>query len=945
MKNGFGGRLRLWALAGLACLIFASVPALAAQPDTLLDDARVTGQTIYLFSQDGQQIMIVEGRFRLTVGERIFSGKSAVVWVKDTVVDSVTQHEITAYIEGMARVIEPRGIEASDRTMVVTLLQQGRLSASGKASSRDLDDFPIYERALEARARSQKPLLAQATTQGAATQSTTTQAIATQPDSPAETPPARQTMPINFRGEQASVRQLDPKTRVAILRGNVYVSQGNPESDQFMELRCQDAVVFIEKGVAPKNRRTPLSANLPTFGEDESVAGVFLKGDVRVSQGFRTLRAPEAFFDFANDRAIIPHPVFKTVQPQRNIPIYVRAKEMRQLSSREFLFQDAKISTSDFYNPSYSVGARQLKITDLTKYDAEGNQISERGVEAEMKHTTFNVGRVPLMWWPYQKTDVSEGSVPLRRVSVGNNGRFGTGVETEWDFFRLFGLPQPQGVKGEFELDAYSRGVMVGSSFKYARRDDHREYTGYAMLYGMYDAEGEDDFGTERKNIPAPDLRGRALVRHKEYLPREWELQFELSYICDRNFMEEFFRDEWFAGKEQETLVYAKKQRDSWAFTALLQYRLNRFQTQTESWPDLGFYLVGKPLAGGYMTVFSENHLGAKKWRPDTDTDLESSDLLGRADTRNEVDIPLHLGPVNVTPYAVGRLSDWTDTPTGGNEFRNYGQTGVKSNLHIWRLYEDVRSRFWNLNRLKHIITPEAAMWIAGNNVDPDQLFPMDQEIEGLTGVSGGSFGVYQRLQTWRGAPGEQRKVDWMRFDVVAAFFDDPFYNLPADGRFYFSRPETSLARNAINLDYLWNISDSTAFLADANYDINDREWGRADAGFAVTRNPRLRYYLGVRMIDDLDTTVGTFGFNYKLSEKYSISFFEQYDFQFDDGENLITTVSIVRKFARWYAALTFEYDRTQESVGAYITLWPEGIPEVRVGSGRLSPLGSSSLN
>lgn len=987
MKDRSGGKISgLYAFAAVLFLTmaWAAPVARAAQDDPYyLEDAQVTGKSIFLFDQDAQHIMLVQDDFKLTVGQRVLSGRDAVIWVRDEKQGEVTVHKIRVYIEGNAQVFEPNGAVTTDRRIVVNLEQQGRLLASGKFSKDKLADFPIYARALKAVEEARHPGSRPATTsaptetpllelstqpgqEGTVASESTTAVLPGSPrkrsaatSKPASRPAATKALtiePVAFDAENITSEQVDANLTAVVLKGNVYVSRGAASSATFLQLRSEAAVVFLQKNVPLKDVRSPLSSKLRTFGPNMSVAGVYLEGDVQIAMGERSMRAPRAYYDLSTDRGTIIDPVFKTVLPDRNIPICIRAKEGRALSAREVYFKDARVSTSDFFTPSYSIGARDVDFKDLTPYNDKGERVGARRMEGTLKNTTYNINDLPIFYWPKLAGDFTESNTPLRRLSFGHNGRFGGGVESTWDLFRLLGLIAPEGVRADLELDYYSRGFLAGVDVKYARRTETREYSGYSMFYNFLDNKQEDSFGQDVKDIPAPQERGRVLVRHKEFLANDWELQFELSYLSDKNFLQEFFRNEYWAGKEQETILYAKKQRDNWAFTSLLQYRLNSFQTQTESWPDLGFYLIGQPLADGSMTFFNEDHLGLKRFRPGSDTGLEGSDLLVRGDTRNELDIPMHLGPVNLTPYATGRLSGWSDKPEDGEEFRPYGQAGVKSNMHIWRLYNDVQSRLWDVNRLKHIITPEVTGWVAGTDVVPSELFPMDPGVnptggsgyaleQHLTPTSGGSFGIYQRLQTKRGLPGKERTVDWMRLDMVASFYSDPDNTLPADGRFFFYRPEYSLARNAVDVDYTWNISDSTAFLADANYDTNSGGFGRVDAGFAVERDPRTRYYVGVRAIRDLDTTVGTFGFNYKINSIYSFSAFEQYDFAFDGGQDLATILSLIRKFDRWYGALSFEYDRTQGSYGLYFTIWPEGIPEIKIGSGRVSPLGNSNLN
>jgi hypothetical protein len=776
--------------------------------------------------------------------------------------------------------------------------------------------------------------------------------------------------PVQFHADgfnSQEVGQADAKRRVTVARGHVYLSQGNPDSDLFLEMRAQGAVVFSHRkggGAAPKDDTVPWAPNVKGIeapgGGEEVVTGVFLQGDVVIARGNRYFRGPSAYYDFTTHRALMVDPVFRTVQEDRNIPVFVRASEARILSDREVVFRNAKVTTSDFYTPAFDIAAKEVYLKNTTPYDEKGVRLAEQSWLSEIKDATFDVGGLPVLWWPQSRSDVTQETSPLRRASVGSQGSMGFGGETEWHLFRLLGLAPPEGVKATLELDWYERGPFAGIDLDY----DRQTYHGYSKIYGILDTDGEDDFGEHRKDIDAPDNRGRLLERHKQFLPNDWELQFELSYICDRNYLEEFFPDEYHAGKDQETLLYAKQQRDNWALTGLLQYRLNRFQEQTESAPELGFHLIGQSLANDKLTAFSDSKAGIKRYRLPNDAKGDDSDFMARLDTRNEINWPVHLGPVNVVPYAAGRVSYWSDKQQAGDigfdrvanapfvigedgtNSRLFGQAGVRANMDFWRVYPDVQSRAWDLNGIKHVITPEIVSFLGGSSARPDELFPMDPDIEQhVQGLSGVAAGVTQRLQTKRGTGENRAVVDWMRLTILAGAYDDAENSPPSDGRFFFDRPENSIARNHVNYDYAWNISDSTVFLADGNYDMNTGRLARWNFGVAVQRDPRLRYYLGVRTIQDLDSSVITAGATYKINSMYSVSFLEQFDTDYNNGQNLATSVTILRKFPRWYIGGTFVIDHRTNDLGLYLTVWPEGIPEIRLGSGRSTLLSESDLN
>ncbi|MFA6134951.1 MAG: LPS assembly protein LptD [Phycisphaerae bacterium] len=998
----------------MAAVVFAlGAAAWAANFEYIHEDLRLSGKEITSFQDANQDVIVVSGNFKVTVGKRVVSGQDAVIWINTTHVGSVPRHDVEIYAEGGVSVLDA-GTSTTDKTMFVTLHCDGRVRAAGKIVQADVQEGPLYQRAVEARRQAQAPppSLAEVRAQAAAAASAPAEdetAAApreivtwapTSPPGPMQTmtpvkkspppPPAAQvaaggrlaqgatrpaTQPVRVAAKKP-VKQPQPRVldysyeeglssqevelrpgeglrRVTILRGRVRLGMGDPKSDQYLELRSDAAVLISRKNTAttkPTGKKAG-SAIGPGVGRlggsgGETFDGVYLEGDVVISRGERTFRAPRAYYDLGTDRATILEPVFTSVQEPRNIPIYIRAREAHVLSTKEVVFDDAKVSSSELYTPSYHIGAETVDLKDKTPYDEEGVRTGPTKYEATMKHTTANVQGVPLFYWPYQKTDLTEGSSALRSAKFGKEGNLGFGVMTDWNFFRLLGLVPPEGFKATLGLNWFKQGAQANLDLDYARSD----YSGYAKAYGMIDRKGEDTFGNEIKDVPAPEDRGWLLWRHKQVLPQGWELQLEASYVSDANFLRAFYPTEYYAGKPQETLMYVKKQQDNWDVSGLLQYRLNNFQTQTESWPELAFHMIGQPLLGDRLTFFTEDRAGVKRWMPGDDTDEDSSNYMGRLDSRNELDFPAHLGPVNLLTYAVGRATYWGDVPESSDKhFRPYGQVGQRASMDIWRVYDNVESRTWDIRRLKHVITPQVTAFASDTGgVEPDDLFPMNPDIEEhLLQTGGGSVGVLQRLQTKRGPGGaDERTVDWMRFNLIASFFtkDDP--NMASNGQFFWYRPEYSILRDNVSAEYDWQVSDSTAFLSDLNYDIKDGSVAKADAGLAIARDPRVRYYLGWRYINELDSSLGIFGVNYKLSRKYTLSVFEQYDFRFKNGQNEATNVALIRQFNRYYVAGTFTYVQGRATSGNFgLAIWLEGVPEALLGNNNLNMLGSSDRN
>ena len=935
----------------LALAVLAAGAAAQVQPVSpsgfLPEDVSITGRQMHTFDDAGEPVAVVLGDFRLSVGRRSIRARDAVLWIRELAGGPRVLRQIVVYVEGDVQVTEGEGATTHEEAMLVTIRHEGALRASvDRHVAEPLSELPLYGRAKAVRQGlpAPRPAAPRAQAPGAPEP----RPPATQPFTPELAPMERPVDPgalatVNFHADRWHSYQYFNEAgaveRVTIAQGNVYLGGQGPPELGYLEMHADSAVLFSADSNTPAGERPADLADRPGA---ERITEVYLEGDVRVLAGSRSMQAEQVLYDFVHEQAVILEAVVQVYHQRRNVPIVFRADRAIQRNRRTVEFEDVRLSTSQFRTPSYHIGASRATLEDLTAYDAAGEPAGEPRYRVELEHSTFNVEGVPVLYWPRAALDASMIEAPIRNAQVGDHGRFGFGAETSWYLFRTLGLLEPEGVDATFDVDVYERGTAFGIDADY----DRSSSVGLLRAAGLWDRQQEDDFGTDRENIPAPEQRGRFLWRHKQYLPEDWQVQAEASYICDRNYLEEFYRQEFYAGKEQETLVYAEKQRDDWAITALVKGRVNDFQTTTEAWPDLGAHKIGQSAADDNLTLFGEAHVGALRYLPDDGLDEPSSDIMPRLDARGEAVAPRHWGPLNAAPFAFGRSGYWGQGTRDSDAARLIGGGGVRANMHFWRVFEDVNSRLLNLHRLRHIVTPEVLGFGAADTLPTSALYPLSPDIEPVESFQGAQVGVRQRWQTYRG-PAEARHVSNVaRLDVFGAFFNDTKDpNQPADGRMFFRRPEHSITRNAINGDAEVNLSDATSLLGSLNYDLNDTEIGRAAIGLSVQRDPRLRYHVGLRYIDDYSSSVATVGLDYQVNEKYQLTLFQQYDLDFEGGENLATEISIVRRFPRWYGAVTLVVDRAADDVGIVITFWPEGVPEFRLGGSRLGTWASSLLN
>ncbi|MFQ6048909.1 MAG: hypothetical protein ACE5K7_06060, partial [Phycisphaerae bacterium] len=674
------------------------------------------------------------------------------------------------------------------------------------------------------------------------------------------------------------------------------------QARRLMEAGLGEQEGRAEPSSGPAER--PGAGLLPTERRQElgrMIVGAYLEGDVVLTRGQRMIRAGRLYYDFQNQRALIVDAVMRVIEPTRNVPIYVRARRARQLSSTEYEAYKALVTTSEFYTPHYHIGAEKIRLTDRTPRDEQGRVVGLEAGDFQIYHGTLNIEGVPVAYWPYTRGQFKRGELALRRSRLAYSDDFGVTVQSKWHLFSLLGLQEPEGVDSSLRLDYYSeRGPAVGIDADYLTENCF----GLLRSYYIYD-EGTDVLSDWRRVQPERENRGRVLLRHRQILPAGWELTAELSYISDPTFLEEYFESEFDEGKQQETLLYLKKQRDIWAFTVLGNWRILDFVTQTEHLPDVGFRWLGQPI-GQWGAFFHESRLGMVRYRPDDRRVFDAlrfdntarTDVTVRADTRNEVDFPLTIRPVRLVPFVAGRGTYWDGSPgRGGSTWRGFVSYGLRGSAYFWRVYEDVESRLLDLHRLRHEIKPDVVLWFSHSNIDSRELSPFDAGIEDIDDFDGVTVGLRQRWQTKRGGPGQWRTVDWITLDLELGLFNDAQSGERTHGEAFYSRPENSITRNFVNGNLIYRVSDSTALLYDFNWDLNDGQMDVQNISLAVERLPRLSYFVGWRTINETDSNLLGFGANYRISAKHTFAVREFFDI--DAGRTHEFGITYLRKFPR----------------------------------------------
>ncbi len=583
----------------------------------------------------------------------------------------------------------------------------------------------------------------------------------------------------------------------------------------------------------------------------------------------------------------------------------------------------------------------------------------------EAKNTQIKVGQTPIFVWPSLKGDPTT-QTPNRGVQVGYSNRRGPLIETRWDVFALTGIEPVPGMSATTNFDYMGRnGPGFGLETNWETSHSYGSFNGYLLAYDT----GDDQIANRNDVDFTGNQRGYMDFKHRELLSDEWSASFEMGYAGGKTFLERFFTEQADASKPYETSVYLQQQKDDASFTFLTKYDVNNAKQNTQilqvpgytvdKLPELGYYRVGTSLFDDRFTYYTENRLSNMRARPGTDspsdrgfTDAQSLAQFGflsntpwdqyyesigvpsrdiaRLDSRHEIAAPFKMGFLDASPYASGRLtaydSEFRDYMGNGqyNQYRLWGAVGTRFSTKFSRSYENVDSRILDMNRLNHIVEPNADIFMTGSTV-PDGNIPIyDPDVEGIQNSSGFKAGLRNTFQTQRGGGGRWRSVDWLTVNTDYIKQNSTANNNQTLARYFSYQPEYSTGGDHFHSDVLWAISDSLSSTGEITYNMEDDYVSQYRGGLVMQHDASLSTFMDYNKVDRIGSDLLGFGFNYRLTPKYHVTYRQTYDFEY--GQMRGIELSLVRKIPQFRVVVISRYDTINDELVFGFSLIPEGM-------------------
>ena len=943
---------------GLVALLWLALPA-AAQHQAPSEKLLISARSAFTWSKGGTDVLQLQGPVSITLDRATLTANDAIVWLTPAPEGASGEQHAEFALLGDAVLKQDVGTRSGDRLLVTAqVLGDVRITAEQRVA-RDMSDTPLYRRG--SALRSEAAIVSTSAPAGPpATQSgaPTSRASHRPATRPAELP-----IPVHLEAGQTDVIDAEDGNVALVAWNGVKIFARQPTGDT-IELQAQRAVLFTSLKSLRDAQKQDKSAEARN-----KVTAVYLEGDARIEYDStkagvneQRLMANQLYYEFGSDRAILLDAVLHTVDAKQSVPLIVRAKTLHQLGKGEYTADHVELTSSAFAVPSYSIAADRIYV----RQEATGDPQYPSSVYFEANNGTLQAFNVPFFYLPFISGSVGDRPGALRGLGFGHRSDLGYAFQTQWGLFETLGQVPPRDLDADYRVDYFTdRGPAAGINAAYGggflTEPAHNpwNFVGDLKSYFVYDKGVDNNLGRlpVKPDGPGYDLRGRAVYEHQHFFPDDWQAQVRLGYVSDPTFLEEWFPQQFYQDLPTNVSGYIKRQRDTEAFTLLAEAQPNRLitisdrvaeQFEVERLPELGYHRIGDSFAGDSLTFFSDNTGGGYDFQqsratlrqqgfspPTLTPGLPALGLTGvtgsttwRADLRQEIDWPVSAGHFKLVPYVLGRYTEYSNSPGGDEQHRFFGAVGARVATSFWKTDPSAQSDLFDIHQLRHIIEPELNLFSAATTVDRSQLFLYDIPVDAVNDISAAEVGVRQRWQTQRGGPGRWRSVDVFTLDVDAEFYANkpaPKFIQPTDfrGAYFTSLPETSIARNALNADASWRLTDSTVILGDAEYNLDAYKLATAAVGVLVRRDVVESWYVGNRYIADLHSNIVSIQANYQISPKYSISFGQSFDFGL--GKDVASNIQVVRSFDRFIMAFGFSHDEISNQTGFSFNISPLG--------------------
>ncbi len=593
-------------------------------------------------------------------------------------------------------------------------------------------------------------------------------------------------------------------------------------------------------------------------------------------------------------------------------PYFVSGTNITSIAENAYRIENGNFTTHDSPKPDFHMRARTVRV-----YEDE---------YVVFQNVTFYIGNVPFFWWPYvyQRLDDAFSF----SISPAYLSSWGPSLLTQVTF------PIRDNISGRLRLDyRVRRGVAVGfdSDIQYGKGN-----SSWADLKTYY-LQDQNPL-INRTDVPRGLVStGRYRLTLHDYTEFTDDIYgiVNLTKMSDPFVMQDFFHNDFRLDPVPDNVVAMTKRDPLYTLTAITRFQANEFFEQTQRLPEVVLDVVRQPVFG--TGIFYEGETGLANLHRTFANKSEFEDYESwRFDSFHQLTYPnTYFGWLSVVPR-LGVRETWysksrdlgktafesSDNPLvpdfllpdptlelplhdGGEIFRTVVNAGVEASFKISRTWEDVQSRDFGLDGMRHIIQPFTNFsWVSNTDLNPAEVlqfdryvpttqlrpidFPQFTSVDSIDHWTVWRLGVRNRLQTRR----DDITINWLDLET---FFDVNFDN-PYD-----RTPYSNLFNKLRFTPLPW-----ASLVINSQIPVFDKGFTEVNTNLVVQPIAPLQISVGHRYLDANpffnNSSLFVVGGYYRVNDNWGVGAQEQYEAVTGVLEQ--QRYSIYRDLTSWVASL-----------------------------------------
>ncbi len=682
------------------------------------------------------------------------------------------------------------------------------------------------------------------------------------------------------------------------------------------ETRFMGGVAIAENNVVIHYGTISIYADYAQYNPD--TRDVLVVGNVRIYRDGHLFVGERALYNL--ESKLLRTGEFRSA----SFPYFFEGESVSSLQGNAFQVNDATVTTSDSSKPDYRMKAGTVRIYP--------------GSHVILTNVKLYLGRTPVFWFPfvYQSLARNEGF------------NFTPGYDSNWGAYVLtqYGFPISKDLHGLFHLDLRSkRGVGFGLDVLGDYGRDKKSWLHLRTYYANDSSTGTNPTANRQEEV-SPD-RYRISFQDRTFFTEDIYASVDFNKLSDRRFLRDFYPSEYKNNPQPDSVVSVTKRSENYALSGILRAHPNSFFDTTQRLPEVVLDIKRQPIFGS--GIFYEGETGVVNLRRDFARvdDVVTAPMdhyqAVRLDTFHQFVMPKTInGWLSVVPrigvrgtyYTAGARSAFDDVmesfieqglnlnqdartlhqrSTNSPVFRPVFNAGVESSFKFSREWEQVQSRAWGLDGLRHVVQPYTNFSYVYSGKNPDELlqfdrlnpstqlppidFPQFTTIDTISSWTIWRLGVRNRLQTRR----DDRTISWLDMDS--------YFDINIDKPDF---PGASANMGTLSNFYnrlRWVPLPWLSFGLDTQLPLTAEGFTQVNTSMNFLVSPDLRLTLSHRYLDSnpyfSNSNNIRVGGYYRVNDNWGVSFREQYEFQ--DNVLEVQEYAIHRDLSSWVASLGFQ--------------------------------------